>query len=154
MASPASVQGSIFVIILNMQGIALLRFMEHQHSTVDNFLDFFSSKPCYTQELPARRTRMHKVVELVLTPARQHGAQPFSVMSVEVVFRVLTGRALEGEAQGTSGPIDISKKLSLVGSIPELGAWSLERRVPVILREDLGERNPLHKVKPRADLAI
>jgi hypothetical protein len=59
-------------------------------------------------------------------------------MSVRVVFRVSTGSSLDGEVPGTGGPRDISRKLSLVGSIPELGAWSLNRRVTVHPKPDLG----------------
>jgi len=60
-------------------------------------------------------------------------------MSCQIVFRVSTGQSLDGDAPGTGGAMDISKKLSLVGSIPELGAWSLNRRIPVRTNPDLGE---------------
>lgn len=72
-------------------------------------------------------------------------------MSVQVVFRVSTGQSLDGDAPGTGGAIDISKKLSLVGSIPELGAWSLNKRVPIRTKPDLGEE--VHK-SPMADTRI
>ena len=61
-------------------------------------------------------------------------------MSVEVVFRVRTGEVVYGDAPGMgSGSLDLSRQLSLVGSIPELGAWSLARRVPVYQKPELGE---------------
>ena len=61
-------------------------------------------------------------------------------MSVEVVFRVRTGEVVYGDAPGMgSGSLDVSRQLSLVGSIPELGAWSLARRVPVHQKPELGE---------------
>ena len=60
-------------------------------------------------------------------------------MSVEVVFRVRTGEVVYGDAPGMgSGSLDVSRQLSLVGSIPELGAWSLARRVPVHQKPELG----------------
>ncbi len=72
-------------------------------------------------------------------------------MSVWVIFRVSTGQSLDGDAPGTGGAIDISKKLSLVGSIPELGAWSLNKRVPIRRKPDLGEK--MH-MSPMADTRI
>ena len=61
------------------------------------------------------------------------------IMSVEVRFRVRTGDTVYGEAPGCgSGSLDVSRQLSLVGSIPELGAWCLSRRVPVLQKADLG----------------
>lgn len=60
-------------------------------------------------------------------------------MSCQIVFRVSTGQSLDGDAPGTGGAMDISKKLSLVGSIPELGAWSLNKRIPVHTNPDLGK---------------
>ena len=60
-------------------------------------------------------------------------------MSVQVVFRVSTGSSLDGDSPGTGGAIDISRKLSLVGSIPELGAWSLNKRIPCRTKPHLGE---------------
>jgi hypothetical protein len=56
-------------------------------------------------------------------------------MSVEVVFRVRTGDTLYGDAPGA---LDVTRQLSLVGSIAELGAWSLSRRVPVHQNAGLG----------------
>ena len=72
-------------------------------------------------------------------------------MSVQVVFRVLTGQSLDGDAPGTGGAIDISKKLSLVGSIPELGAWSLNKRVTIRTKPDLGEDSHM---SPTADTRL
>ena len=60
-------------------------------------------------------------------------------MSAEVVFRVRTGEVVYGDAPGMgSVSLDVSRQLSLVGSIPELGAWSLARRVPVYQKPELG----------------
>ena len=56
-------------------------------------------------------------------------------MSVEVVFRARTGDTLYGDAPGA---LDVTRQLSLVGSIPELGAWCLSRRVPVHQKPQLG----------------
>ena len=45
-----------------------------------------------------------------------------------------------GDAPGMgSGSLDVSRQLSLVGSIPELGAWNLARRIPVHQNPELGE---------------
>ncbi|KAK9905950.1 hypothetical protein WJX75_009398 [Coccomyxa subellipsoidea] len=61
-------------------------------------------------------------------------------MSVQIVFRVSTGHSLDGDARGvTGGAIDISRRLSLVGSIPELGAWSLNKRIPIRRKPELGD---------------
>lgn len=50
-----------------------------------------------------------------------------------------TGDTVYGEAPGMgSASLDVSRQLSLVGSIPELGAWCLSRRVPVHQKPDLG----------------
>lgn len=64
-------------------------------------------------------------------------------MSVEVIFRVRTGDTVYGEAPGLgSGSLDVSRQLSLVGSILELGAWNLSRRIPVDQKAELGTRFP------------
>ena len=53
-----------------------------------------------------------------------------------------TGDTVYGEAPGCgSGSLDVSRQLSLVGSIPELGAWCLSRRIPVFQKADLGAHN-------------
>ena len=78
---------------------------------------------------------------LVLTYKTSCWSNGRPVMSVEVKFRVRTGDTVYGEAPGCgSGSLDVSIQLSLVGSIPELGAWCLSRRIPVLQKAEQGAR--------------